>query len=250
MAVYEPLADGYRLQNLIRGDEIKTCASGSELYYCDYQDMRIFLILNQSITGMEWAGAYEASYAIDTHPSLIVEHFPENLGSMYRFCYSGGATTMFMDWENQAHGQVPDYTKDVFANPGVPHSVFTNVQVDHVDRVWAYEMIDLGNGNYGPNMTEPDTDETVQLLNLLHNLPEEAFALSDDPDAECRMLDIYIHNYTGQQRLLPIMRFKLWENELYYVLLPDSLGGGQVWKIDAPELAEYIDSFFVKDKAD
>ena len=250
VAVFEKVAYGYKLVVLLRDEDVKQCVSGEKLYYCDYIQYRIFLVMNESITGMEWAGAYEAAYAIDTHPGLIVEHFPRNLGSMYRFRYGGGAATMFMDWENRTHSQVPNYTADVFANPGDPHSVCANLRTDHVDLIWATEMVDVDEGNHQAHTTDLNADETLQLLNRLHNLTEDDFEASDDPAEDFRYLDIFMHNYTGQQCITPTLRFKLYENALYCQLLPESLGNGKIWRINAPELLEYMGGFFVEDKSD
>ena len=248
VAVYEKVAYGYKLLKLIRNAEVKRCASGSDLYYCDYNYYRIFLVMNQDVTAMEWSGACEKTYAIDSHPGLVVEYFPQNLGAMYRFRYQGG-TTMYMDWENKTHAQVPDYTEDVFADPDDAFRVCRNLRLEQIRLVWATEMEDVDNGytqEYSDNL---DSGEIVKLLLLLHDLPEDAFAVSECPEGNYRRLDIELYNYTGQPQITPALRFRLYEDAVYYQLLPDGLSDGKSWRIDSPKLVEFISSFFAEDKS-
>jgi hypothetical protein len=249
VACFEKVAYGYKLLRVLRDEDVKKCASGDQLYYCDYNQYRIFLILNQNITGMEWAGAYENIYAIDTHPGLVVEHFPQNLGSMYRFCYGGGSTTMYMDWDNQTYAQVPDYTAGVFASPDDPHSVCTNISLDQVDYIWTTELIDVDDGYHQPLAAELNHDEIVQLLNILHELPEDAFEPEEYSGADYRLLDIALHNYTGQTEVTPVLSLKLSNNEVYYQLAFNGIVNGRTWKIKSPELTRFIEGFFDEDKS-
>jgi hypothetical protein len=243
VAVYEPLADGYRLLKLIRGDEVKSCASGSEVYYCDYGDLRIFLVLNQSITGMEWAGAYETSYALDTHPGLLVEYFPENLNTMYRFLYGGGNSTMYMDRVNKTHGEPPAYSSDSFADPDDAYSVCANLKLNQVDFVWATEIKTVDTYYEQAFSLELTDEQTVALLNLLRSLPESAFEAVDSPLKELRCLDLFLSNDTGKEGVYPGLRLTLHEEAVYYRFTVDGKTS-QSWKIQSPELANYIGSFF------
>ena len=249
VACFEKVAYGYKLLRVLRDEDVKKCASGDQLYYCDYNQYRIFLILNQNITGMEWAGAYENTYAIDTHPGLVVEHFPQNLGSMYRFNYGGGSTTMYMDWDNQTHAQVPDYTAGVFASPDDPHSVCTNISLDQVDYIWTTELIDVDDGYHQALAAELNHDEMAQLLNILHKLPEDAFEPEEYSGADYRLLDIALHNYTGQTEVTPVLSLKLSNNEVYYQLAFNGIVNGRTWKIKSPELTRFIEGFFDEDKS-
>jgi hypothetical protein len=198
---------------------------------------------------MEWAGAYENIYAIDTHPGLVVEHFPQNLGSMYRFNYGGGSTTMYMDWDNQTHVQVPDYTAGVFASPDDPHSVCTNISLDQVDYIWTTELIDVDDGYHQALAAELNHDEMAQLLNILHKLPEDAYEPEEYSGADYRLLDIALHNYTGQTEVTPVLSLKLSNNEVYYQLAFNGIVNGRTWKIKSPELTRFIEGFFDEDKS-
>jgi hypothetical protein len=244
VAVYEPLADGYRLLKLIRGSEVKRCAMASELHYCEYGDLRIFLIQNRSVSGMDWAGAYENSYPIDHHPALVVEYFPETLNTMYRFRFGdGGGTTMYMDRNDKTHSQPPEYSADAFANPDDAYSVCANLKLNQVDFIWATEVKTVDD-YYEQAFSMDLTDaQNVELLNLLRSLPESAFEAADSPLRELRCLDLFLSNDTGNEGMYPGLRLTLHEGAVYYRFTVDGKTS-QSWKIQSPELANYIGSFF------
>lgn len=243
VAVYEPLADGYRLLKLIRGDEVKRCASGSEVYYCDYQDMRIFLILNQSITGMEWAGAYEASYVLDTHPGLIVEYFPEKLNTMYRFLYGGENSTMYMDWNNRTHGQPPEYAPDPFADPDDAYSICSNLQLNQVGLIWAQAILAPDAYHLQGFVTELSREQMVEFLNLLRSIPETAYEQAQFPEEGAYSLEVFVFDVPTA----PWLSLKRYEDAVYFQFHSDAQTVHQSWKIKSAELCGYIDHFFVGD---
>ena len=243
VAVYEPLADGYRLLKLIRGDEVKRCASGSEVYYCDYQDMRIFLILNQSITGMEWAGAYEASYALDTHPGLLVEYFPENLNAMYRFLYGGENSTMYMDWNNQTHGQLPEYAPDPFADPDDAYRICSNLQLNQVGPIWAQAILEPDAYHLQGFVTELSREQMVEFLNLLRSIPETAYEQAQFPEEGAYSLEVFVFDVLTA----PWLSLKRYEDAVFFQFHPDAQTVHQGWKINSAELCGYIDHFFAGD---
>ena len=243
VAVYEPLADGYRLLKLIRGDEVKPCASGSELYYCDYQDLRIFLVLNRNVTGMEFAGAYERTCAIDIHPGLVVEYFPENLDTMYRFHYGGGSATMYMDRNNQTHGQAPEYVSETFADPDDAYRICSNLRLNQVGLVWAQEVKELEETHLQCFVNELTRDQTVELLNLLREIPEHVFVEAEMPGDPSRSIEIFVQNVPA----IPWLTLKLHEDEIYIQYSSDIQILHMSWKIDFPELRTFIESFFTGD---
>ena len=243
VAVYEPLADGYRLLKLIRGDEVKRCASGTEVYYCDYQDMRIFLILNQSITGMEWAGAYEASYALDTHPGLLVEYFPENLNAMYRFLYGGENSTMYMDWNNQTHGQPPEYAPDPFADLDDAYSICSNLRLNQVGMIWAQAILEPDPYHLQGFVTELSREQMIEFLNLLRSIPETAYEQAQFPEEGAYSLEVFVFDVPTY----PWISLKRYEDAVYFQFHSDAQTVHQSWKINSAELCGYIDHFFVGD---
>ena len=245
VAVYEPLADGYKLLKLIRGDDVKRCASGSEVYYCDFGDLRIFLILNESITGMEWAGAYENAYAIDTHPGLVVEYFPENLDAMYRFTFGGG-TTMYMDRNDQTHGQPPAYSADAFANPEDAYHICSSLKLSDVVYAWASDSERVDECHERAITKELTDHHVVQLLNLLHGLPETAFEKAEYPAEGIR----YLNLFTGEPLTPPYLELKLHEDNVYFRFYTDLQTAHQDWKIHSDELKTFIESFYGGDTSD
>ncbi|MBR6595305.1 MAG: M56 family metallopeptidase [Oscillospiraceae bacterium] len=245
VAVYEPLADGYRLLKLIRDEEVKRCASGSEVYYCDYGDARIFLILNESITGMEWAGAYENAYSIDTHPGLVVEYFPENLDAMYRFHYGGGST-MYMDRNDKTYGQPPAYAADPFANPDDAYHICTNLKFSDVVCVWIGDSQQVDDGHARAIAKDATDHQRVQLINYLHGLPESAFEQAEYPTEGTRYLELYLE----EPLIAPYVDLKLHEEEVYFRFCSDSVSNHQGWKIRSEELKTFLESFYVGDRSD
>ena len=239
VAVYEPLADGYKLLKLIRDEEVKRCASGSELYYCDYGDLRIFLILNESITGMEWAGAYENTYAIDTHPGLVVEYFPENLDAMYRFIYGGG-TTMYMDRNDQTHGQPPEYSANTFANPDDAYHICSNLKFSDVVHAWVHDLEKVDDSHERTITKDLTDNQVIQLINLLHGLPETAFEQAEYPTEGIRYLEVFLE----EPLTAPYLELKPWEDGVYFRFCTDTQTTHQDWKIHSEELRTYLESFY------
>ena len=238
VAVYEPLADGYRLLKLIRDEEVKRCVSGSEVYYCDYGDLRIFLILNESITGMEWAGAYENAYAINTHPGLVVEYFPENLDTMYRFIFGGG-TTMYMDRNDRTYGQPPEYAADAFADPDDAYHICSNLKLSDVVYAWVSDSAKVDDG-HARAITKDVTDhQMVQIINLLHGLPESVFEKVEYPTEGIR----YLQLFTEEPLTAPYLELKLHEEEVYFRFYTDTQTH-QGWKIHSEELKIFLESFY------
>ena len=246
VAVYEPLADGYRLLKLIRDEEVKRCVSGSEVYYCDYGDARIFLILNESITGMEWAGAYENAYAINTHPGLVVEYFPENLDTMYRFIFSGG-TTMYMDRNDRTYGQPPEYAADAFADPDDAYHICANLKLSDVVYAWASDSAKVDDG-HARAITKDVTDhQMVQLINLLHGLPESAFEKAEYPTEGIRYLELFLEDPLAYS---PYVELKLHGDGVYFRFYSDTESNHQGWKIHSEELKTFLESFYGGDISD
>ena len=245
VAVYEPLADGYRLLKLIRDEEVKRCASGSEVYYCDYGDARIFLILNESITGMEWAGAYENAYSIDTHPGLVVEYFPENLDAMYRFHYGGGST-MYMDRNDKTYGQPPAYSADTFANPDDAYHICTNLKFSDVVYAWVSDSAKVDDSHERAITKDVTDHQMVQLINLLHGLPESAFEQAEYPTEGIRYLELFLE----EPLIAPYVDLKLHEEEVYFRFCSDSESNHQGWKIRSEELKTFLESFYDGDISD
>jgi len=244
VAVYEPLADGYRLLKLIRGDEVKTCASGSELYYCDYQDLRIFLILNQDITGMEWSGAYEKDYAIDTHPGLVVEYFPENLDAMYRFRYGGGATTMYMDRSNQTHGQAPEYVSDAFTDPDDAHSVLANLRLSDINYVWVCDRKELDDKYYQPIAKSLSSRETVELMNILREIPQSAYASAEFAGYSSHGLEIEL---SPKEDSYFFISMTLSDGVFYCESRDGENAPHQIWKIEDDALLQFVENHLSDD---
>ena len=245
VAVYEPLADGYRLLKLIRDEEVKHCASGSEVYYCDYGDARIFLILNESITGMEWAGAYENAFSIDTHPGLVVEYFPENLDAMYRFIFGGG-TTMYMDRNDQTYGQPPEYAADVFADPDDAYHICSNLKFSDVVYAWVSDSAKVDDSHERAITKDVTDHQMVQLINLLHGLPESAFEKAEYPTEGIRYLELF----TEEPFIAPYVELKLHEDGVYFRFYSDSESNHQGWKIHSEELKTFLESFYDGDISD
>ena len=245
VAVYEPLADGYKLLKLIRGDDVKRCASGSEVYYCDFGDLRIFLILNESITGMEWAGAYENAYAIDTHPGLVVEFFPENLDAMYRFTFGGG-TTMYMDRNDQTHGQPPAYSADAFANPEDAYHICSNLKLSDVVYAWASAGEKVDDSHERAIVRELTEHQVVRLLNLLHGLPETAFEKTEYPAEGSGWLYVF----TEKTLTPPYLEIKPGEDGVYFRVYSDLQTTHQDWKIHSEELKTFLESFYGGDTSE
>lgn len=239
IAVYEPLDSGYHLLKLIRGEEVKRCASGFEVYYCDYDDARIFLILNESITGMEWAGAYENAYSIDTHPGLVVEYFPENLDAMYRFNYGGG-TTMYMDRNDKTHVQPPKYAADAFVNPEDAYHICSNLKLSDVVYAWASDSEKVDDSHERAITKDLTDHQMVQLISLLHGLPETAFENAAYPTEGIR----YLNLFTEEPLTPPYLELKVHEENVYFRFYTDLQTAHQDWIIHSDELRTLIESFY------
>jgi len=246
VAVFEPLAEGYKLLKLIRDEDVKRCASGDQLYYCDYGDLRIFLVLNRNITGMEWAGAYESAYAIETHPGLVVEYFPEELDTMYRFNYGGGATTLYMDGNNQTHAQPPEYSNDAFANLDDAYSVCSNLKLSDVVYAWACDAEKVDAGHDRAIVKDLTDNQMVQLINLLHGLPETAFEKAEYPTEGNRWLNLFME----EPLTAPYLELKLHEDNVYFRVYTDLRTTHQDWKIHSDELKTFLESFYGGDTSD
>jgi hypothetical protein len=243
VAVYEPLADGYRLLKLIRGDEVKRCASGSALYYCDYQDMRIFLVMNESVTGMEFDGTYSASYPIDTHPGLVVEYFPEELNMMYRFNYGAGATTMYMDRNDRTHGKAPEYADDPFADLDDAYRICSNLRLNQVGLIWAQAILEPDAYHLQGFVNEVSREQMVEFLNLLRSIPETAYAQAQFPAEGTYSLEVFIFDEPAS----PWLSLKRHEDAVYFQFHSDAQTVHQSWKINSADLCRYIDHFFAGD---
>lgn len=97
---------GYNLVQVLREADVHPCDSGSKVYYCDFSDIRVFLVQNESMTAMEWTelDGTRIRHELDGNPSLLVVQSRANSGSKYRFCYSdGNNTTMYMDYDRCHH---------------------------------------------------------------------------------------------------------------------------------------------------
>lgn len=234
IACYEPLADGYVLRKLIRGTDIKTCGSGEDLYFCDYGDLRIFMILNQSITGMEFAGGYRLTRNIDTHPGLAVVYYPENLNAMYRFHYGSGATTMYMDRQGNTHGVAATIESADLPSAHVWCSI---IRKHNVETVEVSVKKSLGTDTFA--MPELAVD---QLLRLLNSLPEAAFSAAPLPEKEKIRVEISCsgleeHNMSEINAVLSLK-----DDTLYYTLQEADAGEDRTWSISSHALREFIQS--------
>ena len=247
VACFEQLPEGYRLRKLIRGAEVKKCASGSELYYCDYQDLRIFLVMNDSVTGMEWSGAYDMDYSVDTHPGLMVEYFPESLDAVYRFNYSGSATTMYMDRNNKPQAQAPAYASDALENPDDAYRVCTNLKLSDVTHIWAAKIVDVDEQYTQAHTWDFTSSQFVELLNLLRSLEENDFQPAEYPELDERMVEIFLRNDTGALFGYPYLSLKIHEGAVYYRLSMDSENHSQAWKIDSQSLLNFLEGFYTSD---
>ena len=246
VACYESRTDGCHLLKLIRDGDVKRCASGSELYYCDYQDLRIFLILNESVTALEWAGAYENTVTFDTHPGLAVAYFPETLDAMYRFRYSGG-TTLYMDRENQSHVSPPVYVSDALAEPDDAYRVCSNLKLSDVNYVFATQLVETDYEYVQAHSWDFSQAQVVELLNLLHQLPGENFETAQYPDTETKTIDIFLGEDPENPLGYPYMSLILNEGEVYYRFAIDAETTCQAWKIQSPRLLNFLESFFTGD---
>ena len=246
VAVYEPLADGYRLLKLIREDEVRSCASGSEAYYCDYQDLRIFLILNQNITGMEWSGDYEKACAIDIHPGLVVEYFPETLNAMYRFSYSGGATTMYMDWNNKTHGQPPRYTDYTLADPDDAYSVLSNLRLLDILDVWVIDTEEVDNQYDQAIAKSLSSRQTVDLLNILREIPRSGYTPAEFTAQNAHGLEIILGD---PEESLPWITLTLSDGAFYYSYLYAGNPASRTWKIEDEALVQFTEKHLAEDTA-
>ena len=248
VACFEKVAYGYKLVRLIRDGDVKQCASGSELYYCDHNNRRIFLVMNDSVSGIEFAGAYEARYAIDTHPGLLVEYYPPFLVSMYRFVYGdGNATTMYMDWDNETHAQVPGYDVANLDDPDDAYRVCSNLKLSQVDFIWATEILEVDD-RYSQAYTYELTDAQIEeVMNLLCNLPENAYEQTEVPQTNVRCVDLFLTNDAGLLMGYPVLRLKIDQGAVYYQLLLDAENTSQGWKINDPRLVKYLESFYDAD---
>ena len=245
VACFEKTAYGYKLIRMIRGEDVKQCASGGDLYYCDHNNNRIFLVMNDSVTGMEFAGAYETQHSIDTHPGLVVEYYPAFLVSMYRFVYAdGNATTMYMDWNNETHAQPPEYDVARFDDPDDAYRVCSTLRNSQVHYIRATEILEVDDRYSQACSHELTEAQTVELLNLLRSLPEAAYEQAELPQTDVRFVDIFLTNESGLMGGYPMLRLKIDQGTVYYQLLLDVENTSQGWKINAPALLEYLESFY------
>ncbi len=249
VACYEPLPSGYKLRKLIRGDDIKTCASGSNLYYCDYEDLRIFMVLNQDITGLEFAGGYRSSVKIDTHPGLAVAYFPENLNAMYRFSY-GSASTMFMDWNNRTHAQPPQYDAGTFDNPDDAHGILSNLSLSDVEFIWASDTEDVDDNFARAIVKDLSGRQMMEMLNILRELPESAYETAAYPKNVQQCMEICMYDFNGEGGTAPWITLGISEGALYYRFQMDGKQTYQTWKIQDRELVEFAEGFFNGDASD
>lgn len=248
VACFEEQESGYKLRKLIRDEEVKPCASGSDLYYCDYHNLRIFLVMNDSVSGIEFAGGYEASYAIDTYPGLLVEYYPAYLVSSYRFIYGeGNAATMYMDWNNETHAQPPEYDVANLDDPDDAYRVCSNLKLSQVDFIWATESQEV-DGRHSQAYTYELTEAQIEkVMDLLCSVPEDAYVQAEVPQADVRFVDLFLRNDAGLLMGYPMLRLKIDQGAVYYQLLLDAQNTSQGWKINAPELLEYLESFYDAD---
>ena len=249
VACYEPLADGYALRKLIRGTDIKTCASGDNLYYCDYEDLRIFLILNQSITGLEFAGEYRLSRNIDTHPGLAVVYYPENLNAMYRFHY-GNASTMYMDWYNRTHAEPPQYESGALLNPDNASSLLSNLSLSDVEFIWASDIQNVDKFYDRAIAKDLSGRQMVELLNILRDLPGSAYEMAEYPDDVQRCLEICLLKFREEDEKAPWITLGLSEGTVYYRFRMESAHSYQTWEISNQELTEFLEKLFGDDTSD
>ena len=248
VAVYKEVAYGYKLLKLIRDEEVYRCASGDDLYYCDYNNRRVFLVMNQNVTGMEFDGAYEASYSIDTHPGLIVTYFPAHMASMYRFVYQNGiSSTMYMDWSNQPHGGVPDYALETFENPDDAYSVCSRLKPEQVFMSMISEIVEVDARYEQAYGTWPSVEQQNRLLEMLNALPEDAYEPAAYPAESTRTVDIQFLDFTEEGDTCGVLTLCLHEGVVYYSFSYDEVRPFQTWKIKDGELFAYLDSFFTGD---
>ena len=248
VAVYKEVAYGYKLLRLIRDEEVYRCASGDDLYYCDHNNRRIFLVMNDSVTGMEFDGAYEASYSIDTHPGLIVTYFPAHMASRYRFVYQNGiSSTMYMDWSNQPHGGVPDYALETFENPDDAYSVCSRLKPEQVFMSMISEIVEVDARYEQAYGTWPSVEQQNRLLEMLNALPEDAYEPAAYPAESTRTVDIEFLDFTEEGDTCGVLTLCLHEGVVYYQFAYDEVRPFQTWKISDAELFAYLDSFFTGD---
>ena len=205
--------------------------------------MRIFLVLNESVTGMEFAGAYEASYIVDTHPGLVVEYFPEELNMMYRFNYGAGATTMYMDRNNQTDGKAPEYVDDPFADPDDAYRICSNLRLNQMGLIWAQALLEPDAYHLQGFVTELSRKQMIEFLNLMRSIPETAYEQAQFPAEGTYSLEVFIFDVPTY----PWLSLKRYEDAVYFQFHSDAQTVHQSWKINSVELCGYIDHFFVGD---
>ena len=236
VACFEKTEGGYKLRRLLRESEVKRCASGDELYYCDYGDLRIFLILNRNITGMEWAGAYQNTYAIDTHPGLVVESFPEDLDAMYRFHYGGRATTMYMDRQGNTYA-ASDMMESVDSDSGDAFVWCSTVRKQNVEAVDISVKKTFGYDNFA--MPDLAVD---QLLRLLNALPEAAFSGAQRPEKEEIRVQISCSGMEDERWTEGNVVLSLKDDVLYYTQQSTESEESITWCLASHALKEFIQS--------
>ena len=247
VAIFEKSADGYELLVLLRDGNVKRCASGSELYYCDWGDLRMFLVMNESVTGMEFAGGYEAAYTMDTHPGLALADFARNPANVYRFVYGdGNATTMYMDRNNRTYGQAPENSAETFANPDDAHTICSHLKMWDIVYTVACDAQRVDDSHDRAITKELTEAQILELLNLLNGLPETAFEKAEYPAEGTKTLQVF----TKLLLAPPYLELKLHDDGVYFRFYSDLQTSHQDWKIHSEELKDFLESFYGGDTSD
>ncbi len=241
IACFEKQNDGYKLLKLIRGAELKTCASGSKLYYADYNALRLFLVMNESVTAMEWTGMTEKTVLVES-PALVVEYFPEGMAAEYRFRYNGG-TTMYMDRDNNV---ISDNRETPLRDP------------KFLDELMQVATLDAGTVGVTEDVDEYYRQITCRVLDqweamhvwfLLSAMPESAVEPATEVYSRDKYLDLsFLDGKTGDYRSIQLA----FDNgTVYYSLVPQGSSiVTEFWKLDYPELEVFLNQLFGEDRSD
>ena len=153
---------------------------------------------------------------------------------------------MYMDRNDQTHGQPPEYAADAFANPDDAYHICSSLKLSDVVYAWASDSERVDECHERAIAKELTDHHVVQLLNLLHGLPETAFEKAEYPAEGIR----YLNLFTGEPLIPPYLELKLHEDNVYFRFYTDLQTAHQDWKIHSDELKTFIESFYGGDTSD
>lgn len=151
-----------------------------------------------------------------------------------------------MDRNDQPHSQPPMYSADAFTDPDDAYHICSNLKLTDVIYAWASDVEKVDDSHERRIIRDLTGEQTVQLLDLLHGLPENTFEKADYPTEGSRCLNLF----TEEPLTAPCLELKLYENAVYFRFYSDLQTSHQDWKIHSEELKTFLESFYDRDTSE